>query len=370
MAFTADLTTLPNTSQVDTGSGGASVTAGMLALARTQNGLHATAVPALPGQRFFISGGASVVSLTGAASEPAWSVRVPCVTTAHDLKVRMRARAPSGSGDLVVSSSVDNDSATVSGTSEAEYTATISLDTSAAYDDVQIDIDVAAGTDTVELMQVDCEYVPKSSPLSSGVVTIPGGTYPFEPLDLAEFVADRPLDAVLGRILLDNARHFRERVQSVPVMWGGAFKDGSDDFPTAAGINAAYGYLDPRSMRAPVFVRRGALRAGHTYTVHAYVEADASVDTVLIVTTGAVSAASPTGLWPQAPSGDRDEVLSITVSAGTGLQWVTGTLTVPEFPRGVSMVGVPHRVADVGVTLARAGVSQTTARIRRLSVWG
>lgn len=371
MAFTADLSTMPNTSQLDTGSSGASVTAGMLAAARTLNGLHATAVPALPGQRFFVSSGSSVISLTGAASEPAWSARIPVVTDAHDIKVRMRARAPSGSGDLVVSTSSDNASVTVSGSTEAEHVVTVTPDATYAYDDLQIDIDVGSGSDTVELHQVDVEYVPKSSPLSSGIVTIPGGTYDYEPLDLAEFVTDRPLSAWLARRMLDNLRHLRERVQSVPVMWGGAFKDGSDDFPTAASINAAYGYLDPRSLRAPVFVRRGAMRAGRTYTVHAYVEADASVDTHLIISAGSIARRAPEP-WPQSPSADRDSVLKLTVTAGTGLQWKTGTLTVPELPPGLSMVGVPHRVADVGMTL-RLGMpvqATSTARVRRISVWG
>lgn len=376
MAYTASVSNLPDPSRLDAGSGGATVTAGMADLAETCNGLHALCVPRLPGQRFHVNGSSSIISLTGTASEPAWSARYPVVTDAHDLRVTMWARAPSGGGDLIVSTGGDSAVVAVSGSTLTRYTATVTPDTTLAYDDLQVDIDVATGTDTVELWQVEAEYVAKTSPLSSGVVSIPGGTHVFEPVDLAMVAADQPLDASLGRILNSNLRHIRERVMSVPVMWGGAFLDPDDDFPTAAGINAAYATLGPQNLRAPVFVRPGALRAGHTYQVWAYVEPDASVDTYVRVSAGLQHAGSRGlggGTWPKvAQAGTTDEtVLLLTAPAAGAAQWLSGTLKAPEPPSGLNDARLPHSVVDMGVTLiSRMGQRQTTATVRRLSVWG
>lgn len=377
MAYTASVSNLPDPSRLDAGSGGATVTAGMADLAETVNGLHAICVPRLPGQRFHINGSSSVISLTGTASEPAHSVRYPVVTDAHDLRVTMWARAPSGGGDLIVSTGADNAVVAVTGSTLTRYTATVSPDTTLAYDDLQIDIDVATGSDTVELWQVEREYVAKTSPLSSGVVSIPGGTHVFEPVDLAMVAADQPLDASLGRILNSNLRHIRERVMSVPVMWGGAFLDASDDFPAAAGINAAYATLGPQNLRAPVFVRPGALRAGHIYQVWAYVEPDASVDTYVRVSAGlhfgATRNITAGGVWPRIgqPGTTDESVVVLTATAGGTAQWLSGTFKSPEPPSGLNDARLPHSVVDMGVTLiSRVGQRQTTATVRRLSVWG
>ena len=377
MAYTASFSNLPDPSRLDAGSGGATVTAGMADIAETVTGLHALCVPRLPGQRFLISGSSSIISLTGAASEPSWSVRYPVVTDAHDLRVIVWARAPSGGGDIIVSTGADSDTIAVSGSTLTRYTATVSPDTGAAYDDLQLDIDVATGSDTVELWQVEAEYIAKTSPLSSGVVSIPAGTHVFEPVDLAMVAADQPLDAALGQLINTNLRHIRERVATVPVMWGGAFIDPDDDFPTAAGINAAYATLGPQNLRAPVFVRPGALRAGHTYQVWAYVVPDGSVDTYVRVSAGLQHGGSANitarGVWPRVvQAGTTDEsVLLLTATAGGAAQWLSGTMKAPEAPPGLNDGRLPHSMCDVGVTLIdRTGERRTTATVRRLSVWG
>jgi len=356
MAHTADFTALPDPSDLDAGSTGTSVTEGVAAVAQTLNAAHRYSAPTIPGQRF----AGNSVTHTSATARDVWTVRIPVPSSAHDLlSVRVRGANGLGTGGTVrVYSTVGTVTLTFDGPVGVEEVSTSSLDvdTTAAYDDITVELDTGGASDTVRLLQIDMDYAETAAPLAAGVVSRVGGTYTLEPLDVAEFVANDPLPAAAGRIFGDNLRHLRERPMSVPLCWGGV---------DVAALDVGYETHGPHSHRAPVIVRPGALIAGRTYTVWALVEGNGATAEQVVIS------ATPARDWPRPYSADDVHTAVISVASGDARQWKTTTLQVPVPPAGAGHPGLPYASCDLGVTLSpEHGAASTGALLYAISAWG
>ena len=291
----------------------------------------------------FAGGIASIPAATAAVSMLAADVRIPRISTAHaSLHCRARvtvAGAGIGRLDFITRGTPDTLTLSSAAAGPVDLEGDVDFDTSAAYDDIGIELQTQAGT-TLVVHSIEIWYVALADPIPAG--TAIGSAQPFGVTSLGP---DYPHDAGLNDAFVDAL----EALRAMPRV---LFCDVA--IATATGGD---GLLLDRVHQTWATIPRGALRAGAQVTVWANGDRPAApADSYLYLLLGTL------GTWPN----------SLNPVRFNADGWQTGTFDYPS--DGAAVVDtLPVPSMFVGVWPATPGLEargRTTTELKSITVWG
>lgn len=252
------------------------------------------------------SGTAGVLVYTAAADHVVCRWRIPDTRGATSVDCYAFGSSISGGGKVEFRSVIGG---AVTGMQNLPATAgligpfSLDVDASGGYDEVQIWANATGGTVTCDSVLVSVP--PLSSPIAAGIDSI--GQVAF---DAGEHAVDEPLAADAGETLRADLEANRE-IPHVYMQWSG--------IDNVAATEARYMRSIPHSVPAMVWL--DTQREGWDIDVHVLAKNTGGADTFVRLHAG--MGASPSG-YVTASS------LEVTIPAGSGEAWHTGTMRLPN----------------------------------------
>ena len=279
--------------------------------------------------------------------------RIPSLGTAHStLWIEVDGKAKSGSGGTVELSSNSGNSVSLNFGGGRQYLAgNLTIDTSAAYDEIVMKMTPAGVGDSVVVYGINSAIVqPGAAGLTGSRSQVQGGQSWVHPLPTETTADNHPASSFLAHAYRDTIDSLTRRPRSL-VCWSGI---------AAPGQSACIKKRPLANTNRCWIVRNqvGSKAALQSYTIHAQLK-------------NATNAPKTFGVELMIPERSQDGTIrtsaSLTVPANTNAPtWITGAVEMPEHGR-IPTVGSPISVHSfTSISIAHSSDVECSS----LSIWG